>query len=91
MTSGSCADGALNITAWLGRNDSSYLSDDNITADSEVERHFITEADINMSPGYNSTKSDNSVAMFHLNVASNKIAALASFDFDASLEKSWTW
>ena len=81
MTSGRCADGALNITAWIGVNDTSTLPADNITADPEVERHFITQADINMSPGHDSTKPDGEFAMLHLNVASNKTAALAKSDF----------
>ena len=85
MTLGRCADGALNITAWIGVNDTSTLADGNITADSEVERHFISQVDINMS-------SDSDIAMLHLNVASNKTAAYASSDFETSLEKgSYIW
>ena len=89
MTSGRCADGALNITAWIGVNDTSMLPADNITADSEVERFFIAQEDINISPGYNSTKSDGNFAMLHLNVASNKTAAFESSDFETSLEKGY--
>mmetsp|Transcript_8371 Transcript_8371/g.12206 ORF Transcript_8371/g.12206 Transcript_8371/m.12206 type:complete len:242 (+) Transcript_8371:304-1029(+) len=88
MTSGRCADGALNITALIGVNETSTLADGNITADSEVERHFITQADIKMSPGFNSSSDDN-FAMLHLNVASNKTAALESSDFETTLEKGW--
>ena len=38
------------------------------------------------SPGYNSSAED-SFAMLHLNVASNKTAELQSFDFEMTLEK----
>lgn len=88
MTSGRCADGALNITALIGVNETSTLADGNIAADSEVERHFITQADIKMSPGFNSSSDDN-FAMLHLNVASNKTAVLESSDFETTLEKGW--
>lgn len=83
ITAGRCADGALTITAWIGVNNTSYLPDDYTTADSDVERHIITHADINMSPGHDSTKPDGEFAMLHLNVASNKTAALAKSDFQA--------
>ena len=83
MTSGGCADGALNITAWIGVNGTSYLSNHYIEADSEVERRLISKTDIKMSPGFDSTKTDGNFAMLHLNVESKKTAALAKSDFEA--------
>ena len=88
MTSGHCAEGALNIMALIGVNETSTSADDNIAANSEVERHFIPQADIKMSPGYNSSSNDG-FAMLHLSVASNKTSELESSDFETTLEKGW--
>ena len=83
ITSGRCTDGALNITAWIGVDGTSYLSNHYIKADSAVEHHLISKADIKMSPGFDSTKTEGEFAMLHLNVESDKTAALAKSDFEA--------
>jgi len=87
LTTASCVDTALNITAWLGVHNISSVN----VSDPGVEYHFIYPDDIYIYPGYDSKWIDGDFALLYLSNGSNKTIPVLNPDIFVPAEKDTVW